>query len=157
MELHDAEILAKTLISKHCPEVHFEWSRTKTTYGDYTWMYQTKSKRIRLSSILTPYCTESEVYDTLMHEIAHALCAPGEGHGPLWRKQMRALGLDPYKSNKIEAEDSLNTLPGNWYGVCPKGHKSKKVFNRKPRKVRSCGICSPVYNEAYDLTWHKVE
>jgi predicted SprT family Zn-dependent metalloprotease len=152
VDLHSAEILAKELIGRYNPSIQFKWSRTKQAFGDFS--YSTRT--IRLSNVLTPKCTEAEVRDTIMHEIAHSLCPPATGHGPVWQLKMQEFGLKPSKSTRIEAEAELDNLPGNWYGVCPSGHRCKKVFSRKPRKVRSCFECSPSYNPKFDLVWHKI-
>lgn len=44
---------------------------------------------------------------TVMHEIAHALAGSAAGHGPVWKRQMRALGQSPERcrtSNEAHVE-----------------------------------------------------
>lgn len=36
-----------------------------------------------------------DVVDTILHEIAHALCEPGEGHGDEWKKMCATTGAKP--------------------------------------------------------------
>ncbi len=151
MDLFDAEILAKTLISHYNPGVQFAWSRTKKSYGDYFW----SRNLIRLSSVLIPLMPIEEVTNVIMHEIAHSLCPPGEGHGPKWRAQMIKFGLKPERCSTTSAD--LAALPGNWYAVCPKHGRTGDYFLRKPRLARSCTRCYPGrYNAEYKVIWHQV-
>lgn len=39
--------------------------------------------------------TIEAVRDVILHEIAHALCGPGEGHGPRWRAKCAEIGAVP--------------------------------------------------------------
>jgi hypothetical protein len=50
-------------------------------------------KTISLSSFSIEVRTEAEILNTILHEIAHALC-PGEGHGAKWVKKAIELGCD---------------------------------------------------------------
>lgn len=40
-----------------------------------------------------------ENMDGILHELAH-IQAPDDGHGPVWRGRMKALGLDPMAAEK---------------------------------------------------------
>ncbi len=54
---------------------------------DYT------TKTISLSSNSIKIGTEAVILNTILHEIAHALC-PGDGHGAVWKKKAIELGCD---------------------------------------------------------------
>lgn len=150
MDLHDAEVMARNLIWTYNPGITFQWDRAKSRFGYYNY----DKKLISLSYILTAIRPESEVRGTVMHEIAHSLTPAGENHGPLWKAQMIEFGL-PTTACSATVVD-VSRLKGNWYGVCPKGHKSQHFF-RKPRNLKkSCGICSPEFNDKYLLRWHIV-
>jgi predicted SprT family Zn-dependent metalloprotease len=51
-------------------------------------------KAITLSRPLALLNAEPEVRDTLLHEIAHALC-PADGHGSKWKAKCREIGARP--------------------------------------------------------------
>jgi predicted SprT family Zn-dependent metalloprotease len=146
LNLFDAEILAKELISRYNPGVTFAWSRTKNTFGDYHY----SGRILRLSKVLTPMRPESEVRNTIMHEIAHSLVPPGTKHGRAWQLQMLKFGLKPEACSKTVAD--LSKVPGAWAGICPSGHIVGR-WMRKPSVVRSCSKCSPVYNAKYRIKY----
>lgn len=52
-----------------------------------------KKKTISLSSIFIESGTESTILNTILHEIAHALC-PEDGHGKKWKAKALELGCD---------------------------------------------------------------
>lgn len=87
MELNAAKSLALELIAKHIPGWRFAWSKKKTVFGCCRY----GPKIIELSSHMTPHCSDEEVLDTILHEIAHAL-TPGAGHSVRWRLCFKALG-----------------------------------------------------------------
>lgn len=66
----------------------FRWNRRKTAWG--TCNYRTRT--IELSTALYPVMSQSDVRETILHEVAHAL-TPGQGHGRYWRVAARAFGL----------------------------------------------------------------
>ena len=51
-------------------------------------------KLITLSRPLVLLNPEAEVRDTILHEIAHALC-PGDGHGVRWKQKCREIAPAP--------------------------------------------------------------
>ncbi len=144
MILFDAEILAKTLISKFVPRYSFGWNNLKRVNGRC--VYGTRT--IELSRHLTPLRTNEAVMHTIMHEIAHAL-HPGDGHGSRWKAQMRSFGLSDTRCS----QDNPDRKPiSNWCAEC-KFCKQKTYFIRRPRRTYSCSKCCKVYNEKYKLTF----
>lgn len=67
-----------------------------------------KAKEIGLSQVFLKMNTPKEVKDTVLHEIAHALCPEGEDHGPLWKETAKKLGARPFYNGTIE-RDKLKT------------------------------------------------
>lgn len=51
-----------------------------------------KVKQISLSEKLTAINHEESVFDTILHEIAHALLGSGYGHSMAWKKKAQEIG-----------------------------------------------------------------
>lgn len=47
---------------------------------------------IGLSAFMLEHGDDDEVFDTVTHEIAHAICGPDEGHSALWQDVHKELG-----------------------------------------------------------------
>lgn len=69
-------------------------------------------KVISMSRHLVPMWTDEQVRDTLIHEVAHALCGSGQGHGPVWKRKMRELGAAPERTHSNE------TVRGRYVAYC---------------------------------------
>ena len=77
-----------------------------------------------------------ETYDTIVHEIAHAIAGYDAGHGIVWKRIARELGVKHLSASvdvDIEFEEP-------WVGTCLNGHTV--TMKRAPQRVRSCAICS---------------
>lgn len=83
-----------------------------------------RTKTISLSRKLVPMWSESEVRDTVLHEIAHALVGPGNGHGPVWRRQARAIGCTGQRTHDSE------TAPAPYALRCPTHGEVAKRYRR---------------------------
>jgi hypothetical protein len=92
-------------------------------------------REISLSAYLTRLHPESEVRDTILHEIAHALVGPGHGHDAVWRAKALAIGCSAQRCSSPDAP----ALSGSWTGTCPQGHSTTR--HRAPTRVSICTIC----------------
>jgi predicted SprT family Zn-dependent metalloprotease len=148
LNLFEAEVLAKQLISDYVPAYRFAWNSFKSVNGRCVYAERT----IYLSRHLTEIRTEQAVKTTIMHEIAHAM-HPGKGHGPVWKAQMRAFGLPDSRCSDDQPDRSSIS---NWRAQCRNCGKVS-FFIRKPRVQRSCGKCSgTVYNPKYALNFVRI-
>ena len=153
--MQDLEMIEKTareLIAEHAPEGwSFAWSRATETYGhcDY------KAKTIRISKPNAAHQQLSQTFDTVLHEIAHAIVGPGHGHGCEWMIIARRLGASPVASQAETADVPLRSVAAPWVGTCPAGHVSPQRFYRKPKRRYSCSACSPRWSEDHILTYTK--
>ena len=130
MNLYEAEQLAGIEINKWLTNLSwsFKWNNRKTAFGVCNYRDQT----IQLSKFLTQSQPESEVLDTIRHEIAHALSGSGNGHNHIWKRYCRLVGSNgkrTSKGHKIEREDRGY----KWAMVDEKG-KFVKGYHRRPNR-----------------------
>lgn len=147
MDLFDAEILAKELISRAGLDYEFGWIRARNTYGRCSY----KNRTIYLSSTLTPLCSPEDVTNTIIHEICHAL-TPRAKHGKAWQDKMREFGREP--STLVNYNVDRTSL-ANWLAVC-KACGQKSYSLGKPRRLRSCGTHGNHYDEKYLLRYERI-
>lgn len=132
MDLTEARALARSLMAQHgLTGWRFEFDRAKRRAG----VCRHGQKVIGLSAPITRLHPEAEVRDTILHEIAHALAGPRAGHGPAWVATARRIGCS---GERCVSED-VPTVPGDWVGVCPRGHVADR--HRRPERVLLCGRC----------------
>ena len=140
MNLNDAEIIAKELMQKHCPEYSFSWDNAKRRFGSCN----IKHKRITLSKDLVSLNNVEEVKNTILHEIAHAL-RPKCHHDYIWRLTAISLGCDGgrvYDNNKVITPEKKCVYQ------CPSCHREIKRFRKS--KTLACGVCCKgKYDEKY--------
>ncbi len=140
MHLADAHALAITLLSEHgLHNWSFAFNRRKRAFGlcDYA------KRTVFLSSVLTELNGETEVRDTLLHEIAHALAGPKAGHGLAWRELALKVGTTP---KRCYGADEVQQPPGRYLLVCPSCQESTPR-HRKPSKVYACRRCCDRYSQ----------
>ena len=130
-------------------------NRRKSAFGVCNY----RTKEIQLSSLLVPVTTDESVTDTIIHEIAHALC-PKQGHNRIWQRKCIELGgngqrcgsSDNYKDG-IDGKKEFEQKTSKYTLTCPEcDHKSYQ--NRRPSRGRSysCGKHGTRgYNEKYKL------
>jgi|SRR5579862_4178341 len=128
MNLSDAQTLALELMQKYLSEKHpgwrFRWDNAKRRMGNCSYRH----KVISISRHFVELNPESEVRDTILHEIAHVLAGPAAHHGVVWKMMARALGARPQG--------------------CADG---SKVVARPGRYQSSCMDCGFVFN-AYKMS-----
>lgn len=132
VDLEDAWRLAHELMDRH--GLHgwrFEFDRAKRRAG----VCRHRDKVVGLSAPITRLHPESEVRDTILHEIAHALVGPRAGHGPVWVATARRIGCTGERC----VPDDAPAVPGDWVGICQQGHEVDR--HRRPERVLLCTRC----------------
>jgi predicted SprT family Zn-dependent metalloprotease len=86
---------------------------------------------------------ESAVRDTLLHEIAHALVGPGEGHGPKWQATALRIGATP---RACDTSPDTVVMPGDWQARCPACEKTFHMYKR-PRNLSGYSCRCPAKSE----------
>lgn len=71
-----------------------------------------------------------DIVDTILHEIAHALCGPHEGHGAAWKATCVRIGARPqrcYDSATVEMPKGRLVAKCGWCGREYRRHKQVKA------------------------------
>lgn len=96
-----------------------------------------RQRKITLSKHFVRMNGPLSIRDTLLHEICHALCGPGHGHGPVFRAMARRVGATPERCGQADMP------PGRLVAVCG-GCTRTFTKHRRPRAgmrywCRPCG------------------
>lgn len=144
MDLDDAARLARALMADHGLR---GWSlvfdRAKRRAG----ICRYDRREIGLSAPLTLLHDETDVRDTVLHEIAHALVGVRHGHDAVWRATARRIGCSGERCVSRDAPE----LAGAWVGTCAAGHRVTR--HRRPDRPAACRRCGPSFSLAHLLTW----
>ncbi len=134
MKLTEAATLARKLMNEHgLAHVPFSFNRRKRSLGvcQFKGPYKNREYKvmgIALSDKWVPYLSESEVRDTVLHEIAHALVGFAAGHNYKWKAMARKVGANPTRTAEA-VPDEVRARVGEVHA-----------------KYRStCGGCGQVY------------
>ena len=96
MEANKARELCIRLLKAHdLGSWKFGWLNTQKLYGRCC---HTR-KAIQLSLPFVNRHTLEQVEEVIVHEIAHALCGPGYGHGGKWKEMCLQIGCKPHQYN----------------------------------------------------------
>lgn len=147
-DLDRVRVWAEALIKTHLDaswSFAFDHAKVRAGLCDFT------RKRITVSRYLAARFDDEDNYQTLLHEVAHALAGPAEGHSKRWLGIARELG---YIGGVRHTGETAKELAA-WVGVCPSGHTIYR--HRKPARASSCTRCSPVYNAAFQIAWMRRE
>jgi predicted SprT family Zn-dependent metalloprotease len=116
MNLYEAANLARDLMRQHSlHDWSFGFDHARRRFGSCNYTH----RRITLSRALTLLNGIDEVRDTVLHEIAHALC-PKDGHGPRWRATCLQIGAKPKRCYTDANVQSPPRKPAPYQLGCPK-------------------------------------
>jgi predicted SprT family Zn-dependent metalloprotease len=136
MNLYEAAHLARQLMMENqLTDWSFGFDHARRRFGrcDYT------HRQITLSRPLTLLNSIDEVRDTILHEIAHALC-PKDGHGAKWRAVCRRLGAKPARCYSDATVVSPTRSPAQYRFGCPKCNWWVQR-RRRSRRAYLCKLC----------------
>ena len=133
MKLEEAESLAQKLMTEQglAPKWSFRFDRAKVRFGCCNFT----KKEISLSHHLTKLNNKDKVYDTILHEIAHALVGPFHNHDKIWKQKIIELGGVPkacYRHTDV-------LLPKRKYTtICPHCGQSSQAQRIRKAACRAC-------------------
>lgn len=100
---------------------------------------------ISLSKHLSPLRDKKYIVNTMLHEIAHVLVGPGNGHNNIWKRKAIEIGCDGKRcGNDVKIE-------GKFKAVCKNGHIHYR--HRRSSSRTSCGLCSKSFNPEFLLVF----
>lgn len=152
--------LAQTLMSEHnlnWPAWGFRMSRHKLAIGRCEWRRYNSGMIMFSKNFL--HLPDSEIRDTILHEIAHALAGLGAKHGPAWKEKCIEIGARPDEFADIKREDRIEF---KWTGVCINGHTTSRHALTDKAKRMACGTCCRTYSNGrfdarFKFEWHLTE
>jgi hypothetical protein len=132
---HEVTLLANTLLSASGLTAmgwKFRINTNRSRLG--VCRYRERSIEVSQYHLTSPV---SEIRNTLLHEIAHALVGPGHGHGYVWKRKAIEIGCTGERCGKMEA-------PSKYKGTCRKcaydGFKANRMTERMRYGThRNCG------------------
>ncbi|QDU19670.1 SprT family zinc-dependent metalloprotease [Urbifossiella limnaea] len=135
-----AKELAAAVMTQHgLTNWQFAFNTNKRRAGVCRYPVRGRPGRIELSKHYVLRNPESEVRDTILHEIAHALVGHGHGHDEVWRAKCVEVGARPERCYGEEVE-----MPkGRWRATCG-GCGREHDRHRRPKRMtgwhcRKCG------------------
>lgn len=134
MDKAKAESIAKDLIKTHLGRGFwkFEWSHT---HNRNRGMCYYSERRITFNATYIDIAEEEEFRQTILHEIAHALVGVGYGHGPVWKRAARRIGVrNPKATSKFNADRYEVAKSANATWVMVHGLDIINYYMRRPRR-----------------------
>ncbi|KZX21554.1 SprT-like domain-containing protein [Rathayibacter tanaceti] len=145
-DLDDVAHWAQSLIEEHLDDSwSFAFDHARTRAGACHWT----RRRITVSRHLASRWSDDEVWQTLLHEVAHALAGPEAAHGPQWRRISVGLGYTGARTHNNPTADEL----APWVGRCPSGHLFYR--HRRPTRPLACGRCARRFESANAIQWQR--
>lgn len=105
------------------------------------------TRHLTVSRYLAARYADDDVYQILLHELAHAVAGPRAGHGVRWKKIAQGLGYDGKRTHDGDIADEL----APWVGTCPAGHTHHRY--RRPARPLACGLCARRFDAAHTIAW----
>lgn len=113
---------------------HVTTSNKKSVYG----ITYHDEKKIEISLPLANASDEESLKETILHEIAHALCSSKVNHGKVWRETYQRIGGNLDHVDHSLDREKLN----NWSRRCP--NHCKKFSGVIKRTRATCPRCGEV-------------
>lgn len=137
--------LAQSMMLEHIEDR--EWSFGFDSGRRRAGLCSYNDKKITVSKYLSLVHKIDDVRQTVLHEIAHAICGPKEGHGKKWLATAKSIGY----RNETYTGDEIAKEFAPYSGVCPNGHQHYRY--QRPKRLYSCHICHRGFDKRYMIDW----
>ena len=136
--------LAESLMRQHgLVGWKFEFDRAKVRLG----CCHHRTRKITVARFHAQHDPLEQVRDTILHEIAHALCGCREGHGPAWKAKAVEVGARP---ERCASAIGLRSQARKWRGTC---QRCGMVCLRHRRQELYCGECTARSGRHHWIKW----
>lgn len=155
--LDDVEIMTRSLMDEHgLGDWSFKFDRAVRRFGC---CYHHR-KLITISEPIAKLNLHQieRIRQTVLHEIAHALCDESDGHNDNWRRMARSIGHSgerTYSHADVVTPKRKTRAYRTYRGECP---NCERVLHRSRRTNIACGQCCKKYNhgkytERFAIVW----
>lgn len=120
----------------------FKYSNSRRKLG----LCKYNRKHIVLSKPHVIHGDLGDVFDTVRHEIAHALVGSAHGHDEVWQAKAVELGATPLACGAVP-------VPPRWKAVCPSCCKVHRRNIKRRGYTYHCRACGP---DAGKLTYTRI-
>lgn len=151
MKLHEVIILADKLLKKY--NLH-DWDFTFDRAKKRFWSCNYSRKVITISNHLAKINSEELVKNTILHEIAHAICGKDEWHWKKWKEIAKKIGCDWVRCYW----DEVNQVKMKYTAKCKNCEKSFQTSRK--RKLIACKNCCEKFNNwkfSHDFIFEFIE
>ena len=133
--LAEVEVLAGQLLARHAASGDLD---TAWTFGfdlapSRAGICRYEERRIDLAVSFALRAPRSEIEDTVLHELAHAIVGPHHGHDAVWKAKALEIGCSGSRAHTVQAR----VAP--WVGECACGRPWFR--QRLQRRIRQRGRC----------------
>ena len=128
---------------------YFQISNRMTSSGGSACVGGPNTGRVKLSGPIfrDEANSEQDLRNTVRHELAHIAVGRGHGHGPVWKRQAKALGCTGDRCHQMVVAQSSRRARFDWDVSCSScGHQIGTLRNRctvakwaNNRRTRCCG------------------
>lgn len=112
----------------------FKLNSNKTRLGVCKYRYN----RIEMSLLYVERVEDEIIFNTIKHEIAHALVGRGHGHNWTWKAKAIEVGAKPKACTVVNV-----VIPSKYLGEC-QTCKKQFAFHRKLKHSHYCVKCGPL-------------
>lgn len=141
MNVSEARITTRNLLDEHGLTEQgwtIEFMNGKRLLGQCRY----RNKTIRLSRWLCRLGNDSEVIDTILHEVAHAIVGPGHKHDFVWKQKAMQLGAHPRacQNNMSYSVPHKYEIVCSWCGgIVQKRHRRMNLGRLERAWHLNCG------------------
>jgi predicted SprT family Zn-dependent metalloprotease len=128
---------------------HFQISNRMTSSGGSACVQGRNVGRVKLSGPIfrDEANSESDLRNTIRHELAHIAVGPGHGHDAVWKREAKRMGCTGDRCHQMVVAQSSRRARFDWTVTCPTcGHELGTLRNRATvakwignRQSRCCG------------------